>query len=368
MTQSISFVSDAEIFLLDTALEYAARGWPVLPIHGIKQDKCTCKKPNCASSGKHPLTRHGLKDATTDKAIIAQWWSKWSYANIGIVTGKVSGLVVLDIDTDKGGYESLQDLIDLHTPLPETLSQITGSGGKHYLFKYPHEPIGNSVSKLGKGIDIRGDGGYIVAAPSNHISGGSYSWQSELNETELADMPEWLLILLRTDKETDKNKNPDTISEGNRNNYLMSTGGSLRREGKNKQEILTYLLEDNQLLCVPPLHAEEVIKIADSLGRYRKGNAPEELLYRYRDWIRSTDSPVPATIRHILLDITCWMNKEGRSCFPTIPDIAATTGYHEKTIQRNLDTAVEQGWIGRYTHKGKGQQWRNYGYFIQHKY
>ena len=227
--------------MLNTALEYAARGWPVFPVHGIKHGKCTCRKPNCTSSGKHPLTRHGLKDATTDKAIISQWWSKWSYANIGIVTGKVSRLVVLDIDTDKGGYESLQDLIDLHERLPKTLSQITGSGGKHYLFKYPDEQVGNSVSKLGKGIDIRGDGGYIVAAPSNHISGGSYAWQSELNETELADIPEWLLILLSTDKPTDKNKNSDIVSEGNRNNYLMSKGGILRKEGRKEKRRNTNL-------------------------------------------------------------------------------------------------------------------------------
>ena len=64
--------------MIKTALEYAAMGWSILPVHGIKQGKCTCRKPNCSSPGKHPRTRHGLKDATTDVAIIAQWWSKWS--------------------------------------------------------------------------------------------------------------------------------------------------------------------------------------------------------------------------------------------------------------------------------------------------
>jgi len=350
--------------MLNTALVYAARGWPVLPVHGIKQGKCSCRKSNCTSPGKHPLTRHGLKDATTDKAKITQWWQKWPHANIGIVTGEVSGLVVLDIDPDKGGYESLQDLIDLHAPLPETLSQITGSGGKHYLFKYPDNPIGNSVSKLGKGIDIRGDGGYIVVAPSNYISGGSYSWQSDVNETELADMPEWLLILTNTVESTVDDKNPDTVTEGYRNNYLMSKGGILRREGKRKREILTYLLEENQLRCNPPMDYDEVKKIADSLGRYRIGNAPKEMKYRYIDWLRSSDSPVPGITRHILLDMTNWMNKDGRSCFPTIPDIAATTGYSESTVKKHLTKAVESDWIGRYPHKGEGQQWRNYGYFI----
>jgi hypothetical protein len=167
----------APISMLEAALAYAKRGWPVFPCHSIVNGKCTCGKPDCSSPGKHPRTKNGFKDATTDEATIREWWRKWPNANIGIATGSESGLFVLDIDPEHGGEQSLQQLKDKYGPLPETARVRTGSGGWHYYFRYPAGlRLPNSSSKLGPGIDTRGDGGYVIAPPSLHVSGRRYEW------------------------------------------------------------------------------------------------------------------------------------------------------------------------------------------------
>src|SRR5262245_28545135 len=104
----------SNLSMLDAALAYAHRGWSVLPVHTVTNGQCTCGNVTCASPGKHPRTAHGVKDATSDEATIRQWWSQWPKANIGIATGAISGLVVLDIDPRHGGDESLQQLIQAH--------------------------------------------------------------------------------------------------------------------------------------------------------------------------------------------------------------------------------------------------------------
>lgn len=161
----------------DYALEYALRGIPVFPIK---------------ARDKHPLTEHGFKDATTDAEQIRQWWRKWRNANIGIPTGPRSGWLVVDIDTKAGAtYDTLAAL----GHLPATMTAQTGSGGLHLVFRYPRNSleVRNSASKVAQGIDVRGDGGYIVAAPSIHPSGGAYEWVKELEPTPC---PSWLLTLM----------------------------------------------------------------------------------------------------------------------------------------------------------------------------
>jgi len=108
--------------LLIHALSYAARGWPVFPCHTPTLDGgCSCRKDCGKNLGKHPRTLHGLTDATTDEATIRRWWQQFPDANIGIVTGAVSGLVVLDEDSYKGGDVSRRELEDSYSPLPETV-------------------------------------------------------------------------------------------------------------------------------------------------------------------------------------------------------------------------------------------------------
>ncbi len=183
--------------LADAARYYAGLGWPVIPLHAIFGGSCTCGREDCASPGKHPRTPHGLKDASVDPDIIASWWRKWPAANVGVVTGAGSGLVVLDIDPRHGGDKSLTELTWLHGELPETVEAATGGGGQHLFFMHPGEPIRNRAN-IQPGIDVRGDGGYVVVAPSVHVSGGAYSWLSghAPGEIEPASLPRWLLELL----------------------------------------------------------------------------------------------------------------------------------------------------------------------------
>lgn len=189
---------------VEWALQYAERGWPVFPIHYLlKGGICSCDHADCERPGKHPLTANGLKDASTDPDVVRRMWNARPYANIGLATG-FDNLTALDIDTDiskgKRGLESIRALEAEHGPLPPTLGQKTGSGGRHLLYK-SKGPIKNSASKLGPDLDIRGVGGYIILPPSNHISGGKYEW---LNELPIAKLPEYIETIL-----TASNSNSD---------------------------------------------------------------------------------------------------------------------------------------------------------------
>jgi hypothetical protein len=116
-----------------------------------------------------------------------------------VPTGGATGLLVLDIDPDHGGNETLAVLEAEHGPLPDTMEQITGSGGRHLLFKSPGPEYGNTIGQVGRGIDSRGDGGYIIVAPSNHKSGNVYRWRDghKPGQIEIAEAPSWLLGLLK---------------------------------------------------------------------------------------------------------------------------------------------------------------------------
>ena len=155
--------------MLRAAQSYAERfGWLVFPLHEMTATgDCSCGHADC-SPAKHPRTLNGLRDATTDPATIQDWWSRWPTANIGIRTGKESGLFVLDIDL--GGEDALQHLQEDIGPFPDTVEQHTGSGGRHLLFNHPGEEIRNSAGRLGRGLDVRCDGGYFVAACSGEPS------------------------------------------------------------------------------------------------------------------------------------------------------------------------------------------------------
>lgn len=187
--------------LLPAALAYVNRfQWPVFPVHGIQDGRCTCGNADCKRPGKHPIGKlapQGLKDATRDPEIVTTWWRLAPYANIGVPTGALSGLVVLDVDAHKFGEDSLFDLTQRFGQLPFTVMALTGGGGYHYLFAHPGPQlkIRNSVENLGPGLDVRGDGGYIVVAPSSHASGRRYEWELSCHpkDVTLAPLPDWLL-------------------------------------------------------------------------------------------------------------------------------------------------------------------------------
>lgn len=158
--------------MLDAALAYARRGIPVFPL-----------RPR----GKAPITPNGFKDATTDEATIRAWWKRTPRANIGIPTGEASGWDVLDFDPRNGGDAS--GVIPERPPLPATQAARTGSGGLHCVFQ--HHPSLTGKQVLYAGVDLKADGGYIVAAPSIHPCGEPYQW---LDTHELAPLPEWVAV------------------------------------------------------------------------------------------------------------------------------------------------------------------------------
>jgi hypothetical protein len=176
------------------ALEYAAQGWPVVPLHRMVfppdprangHAVCDCgRKPGTdCKPGKHPRTEHGLTDATTDVKVIKGWIKLWPESNLAMLTGAASGIVALDIDPRHDGLASMKELTGSDAPGPAwgNLIQITGGGGFHVLLRHPETVVRNRVGILlnkphGGGLDIRGDGGYIVVAPSNHESGKFYEW------------------------------------------------------------------------------------------------------------------------------------------------------------------------------------------------
>jgi hypothetical protein len=175
------------------ALRYTELGFRVVPLHSVRADGgCTCGRPECTSQGKHPRMPEWQKHATTDTGTVTGWWERWPDANVGIATG--GPFFVLDVDPDKGGDVSLAQLTAEHGPLPTTPTQRTGSGGTHYLFGAPF-PVTNSAGRVAPGLDIRGEGGQIVVAPSVSAR-GPYVWTVS-PATPPADAPGWLLERLR---------------------------------------------------------------------------------------------------------------------------------------------------------------------------
>ena len=230
----------------DAALAYALRGWAVFP---------------CKPHAKTPATPHGLKDATTDPKKIEQFPD----GNLAIRTG--GGLVVLDIDVKKAdGEATLQGWEAEHEPLPRTYQVRTPSGGKHFYF------TGSAPTKasIGPGVDIRGDGGYVVAPPSV-LPNGRYD---VIDDVAVAPIPVWLVTLVRQ-----RLPKPVPLRPGSRNVDLTSIAGSLRAKGLDATAIAHALTSINQTLPAP-LPEAEVLTIAQSVGRYATADAPPWAAYQ----------------------------------------------------------------------------------------
>lgn len=258
------------------ALWYAAHGIPVAPLHWPKDGGCSCGKPDCASPAKHPFTAHGFHDATVDAEQVAAWWRAHPDANIGIVTGTVSGLLVVDCDPRNGGPEDRGELVQQFGPMPDTAEVLTGGGGRHIYFRYAG---GRVPQTLAEGVDLKGDGGYVVAAPSLHPSGKRYAVDGVEGARaflSIAEAPDWLrayIAMPRPVASSERAPDGEKWHPGERNNKLTSIAGTMRRRGCSLEAIEAALLEENRLRCTPPLAAEEVERIAASVGRYEPAPA-----------------------------------------------------------------------------------------------
>ncbi|HYF52697.1 MAG TPA: bifunctional DNA primase/polymerase, partial [Salinarimonas sp.] len=291
--------------ILEAALQYAALGWRVLPVR---------------SRSKVPALRAWQKNATSAAEEVRKLFARRNSINIGIATGRASDLLLLDIDPDTGGFESLERLEGEHAPLPPSCRQKTGRGGLHILFSWPlsseKEPLDlrNTAGRIAPGVDIRGEGGQFVIAPSVHETGKRYEWIDGLDpfRSAVAPPPSWLVGLAlaamkRAPAQPSRcgpDKSPGAsglglglglISQGGRNDTLFSYAGKLRKKGMGEPEILAALRTTNQESCVPPLEERELIEIAQKICKYPAG-LPEEAFAANRKGRlrRAASPPVPS--------------------------------------------------------------------------
>jgi len=254
---------------IDYAVKYITSGFPVIPLCWPDYDgDCACGRGHLGKSiGKVPLTDHGLKDATTTQQGVREYWGRWKQANIGIVIKE--GYFVLDVDIEKGGFDSLQSLQEKIGELPKTLQITTGSGGAHFWYK-TNKPIRNTARLAGyDGLDIRGQGGYVVAPSSIHRNGLPYETSPVWDGDIVMAPPELIELCWKPTVIVSQGQNDGTTySEGQRNDALTRDAGAMRRRGLSEEAIFAALQVTNQQRCQPPLSETEVEQIAHSIGRY----------------------------------------------------------------------------------------------------
>jgi len=258
--------SRTEDTCLRAALAYLARGWSVVP---------------AAERGKRPIVRwQTFEERHPTEPQVRRWFDRWPAANVAVVTGAISGIVVLDVDPRHGGEESLTQLALRNAGLPETVEAATGGGGRHIYFKHPGFEVRNRAGLL-PGLDLRGDGGVIIVPPSIHPSGKPYRWRKGFapDEIALASLPDWLLLPRFGGSSQSHSLSywrklvREGVSEGRRNATVASFTGHLLWHGVDPDVALELMLAWNRVYCRPPLEDEEVIRTVRSIERtHTKGN------------------------------------------------------------------------------------------------
>lgn len=263
--------------ILKGALELAKHNYKIFPVYGLDENGiCTCKdQDSCRSPGKHPaLAKQWQSKATNNISQIEERW-KDNY-NIGLPTGDINGILVLDID----GSEGLRYFEDKAVSDPKTVCQKTGKG-YHYFYKYDSKINGEikNRTRFKPDMDIRCIGGYVAVSPSNHYSGVPYQWING-PETPLTDIPGWLMEDLKEHKreervltdvgvKTDEKGNTKVqISEGKRNNTLFQIARKSHNLGLPHEDVFDEINKYNLKYCIPPLHDNEIKIIALSACGY----------------------------------------------------------------------------------------------------
>lgn len=263
-------------------LGYLNRGWAVLPTHSVVNGVCTCNNPKCSSPGKHPRTQRGVKDASKDIDVVRSWFDYWKSANVAVATGKVSGIFVVDVDPKSGGLKSLEEFSKKYFGDKDTYTVLTGSGGYHFYFTLPEGVDIPNYNAIYPGIDIRSDGGYVVAPPSVHISGGSYKLSHE-NADVLEPTSELVELLASKSRKSSSMSFSDALNrendfkvpsidkllegipEGERDNTIFKWACKYRRKnGENSRSGALALAYIAASRCVPPFPREEVEKCVNS--------------------------------------------------------------------------------------------------------
>lgn len=265
--------------------------WRVLPLRWPVDGRCSCGKADCSSPGKHPigdLVPHGQKDATTDEDLINEWWERYPRANIGVATGPESGIIVVDVD-GRAGDKWLEE----HCGTLGTLKSNTGRGSHHF-FRHPGGHVNNSVKRI-LGLDIKGDGGYVVVPPSRHISGCHYSWDRKSDwppsPDALAEMPRALMDGLQSSPSR-AHSTPGTdeaglIPKGRRNSTLFRTARSFVTSSFLHVDTLEFARAINESRCKPPLDDAEVVGIVENAYKHASVSTAVD----YGKPVRASEAP-----------------------------------------------------------------------------
>lgn len=246
---------------LEAAIEYATKyKWKVFPV-----------RPD-----KTPYTPHGCLDAKDDIGAIQSWWKKWPDALVGVATGSASNLIVIDEDKDfekdLDGYYEVSRWESDHCHLPDTVRSITGRGGYHLFFHYTGSDIKNRAGVL-DGVDVRGEGGYIIAPPSRHPNGRQYEWEIAPEDMKLADLDQTVLELIKTRETSDSHfVLPEKIATGERNDVIFKLACSLQAKGIPDAGIMAAVQAVNTENCIEPIDQSELKKIVTSATKYEKGD------------------------------------------------------------------------------------------------
>lgn len=261
-------MTNDETPLQRAAAEYIAAGLAVIPLR---------------KGQKEPATVHGVNDWSDNPGQVDVWWGRNPWFNVGIVTGQPSGgVIVIDLDVHdpaRSGIETLRDWETAHGKLPETWEQVTGSGGRQLFFRASRQVKNSTNGELG--VDVRGDGGFVVAPPSVHPNGEPYEWSVSPDDCDIADADDsvWAFIdHVRPSSIAGEGgfkptfELPDKIT-ANRNDTLFRYASSLREKGLDEGSIRVLVLNANDTRCYEPLPVEEIDRtIMRSVARYRPGN------------------------------------------------------------------------------------------------
>ena len=257
------------------AVWYCENGFAIIPLQ---------------ARGKAPVMKHGLNDWFSDPEDAQKLWTQQPNLNIGVVCGSPShGLLVFDFDIDeereKDGYATLSQWEKSQGELPETAVAITGSGGMHYLYRTDRTNIRPSANPE-LGVDVRCDGGYIVAPPSIHPNGRRYEWQDHPEDTPIATATGAVYDFLdhvqrngghdETRNDNGKFKLPSKIKKGYRDKTLFRYASHLRAIGRSDSEILTTVMGANFMRCDPPMDSKDVERIVRSACKYERGENTDD--------------------------------------------------------------------------------------------
>ena len=266
--------------MLEHALYYEKLGMSVIPLYSIIDGKCTCGDPGCKKPGKHPSVKWKISSAKkASPEDITKWWKSKPESNIGIVTGAISKITVIDVDGVEG-LRSLENIGINLTSLPSTPTTRTGGGGIHLIFNYCDLPGIKTCSGILPKVDIRSDGGLIVAPPSSHYSGNTYSWFPKKSLYEISPADFDFQVLLTKDSTTPELKKKSLrwyidllkgVGSGDRNSAATRLSGRYLAMGMRSDEVHLLISAWNSG-NKPPLDESEILTIIKSISTRENAN------------------------------------------------------------------------------------------------